>query len=297
MGLRDGIWCSDHRRPKGGFWLSPQFHAWTEMEFLDLEAIGVFVSCGSWATEYNHPQLYPHHARMYDFTKRSVSRLTAADLWTESDDFYRTKMLAELRLREGCRGRVMLMSRLLRLSQEILYAGNPGLGLWALAGSWSLVTSKPGFIPAHMAKMFGTPRTIRDLADSELWLKEPSGYAMNNSLFSDEALWAVGRDDERTPIPPDVRERVYERDGWACVSCKSTEDLSLDHIYPWSLGGSDDEDNLQTLCKPCNSRKGARVLWGAAWDSCPHPYGATRRSRRSPRIRSGCTCCCYPSPN
>ena len=32
-----------------------------------------------------------------------------------------------------------------------------------------------------------------------------------------------------------------------------------DHIFPRSLGGSDDLDNLRLLCRPCNSKKGARV--------------------------------------
>lgn len=64
---------------------------------------------------------------------------------------------------------------------------------------------------------------------------------------------------ERQPIPDDVRQAVYLRDGFRCLHCGSPEGLSLDHIYPWSLGGSDDETNLQTLCRPCNSRKGAKI--------------------------------------
>lgn len=255
----DGIWCSAPRRPKGGFWLSPQFHAWPEMGTLDLEAVGVFVSCGTWATEYRQPQLYLHQKRMLAITKRAETRLAASGLWSESDDYYRTAMLPELRQREGRRGRVMLVSRLLRMCPETLYAGNAGVGLWSLAGSWSLVTNDPGFIPGHMAKMFGTPRTIRDLTFSTLWLEEPGGYRMNASDHPLEAYWAIGRDDERAAIPSAVRERVYERDGWVCVFCGLSGDLTLDHIYPWSLGGSDDEDNLQTACRPCNSSKGARV--------------------------------------
>lgn len=63
----------------------------------------------------------------------------------------------------------------------------------------------------------------------------------------------------RRKIPDAIRTAVHERDGWKCLHCGSKEGLSLDHIYPHSKGGSDDLDNLQTLCRPCNSRKGSRV--------------------------------------
>lgn len=63
----------------------------------------------------------------------------------------------------------------------------------------------------------------------------------------------------RRHISRTVRLSVYDRDGWACLHCASTDDLSLDHIHPYSMGGSDSPENLQTLCRSCNSRKGVRV--------------------------------------
>ena len=55
-----------------------------------------------------------------------------------------------------------------------------------------------------------------------------------------------------------LQERIYERDGYRCLVCSTTESLTIDHIIPISKGGSDDDDNLQTLCSRCNSAKGAR---------------------------------------
>jgi HNH endonuclease len=64
---------------------------------------------------------------------------------------------------------------------------------------------------------------------------------------------------KRKKIPPGVTRAVWDRDGWECRDCGSHRDLTVDHIHPLVLGGTDDMDNLQTLCKSCNSRKEARV--------------------------------------
>ena len=52
--------------------------------------------------------------------------------------------------------------------------------------------------------------------------------------------------------------RLVLRDGPHCKACGTTDNLTVDHIIPMSRGGSDDIDNLQLLCRRCNSRKGAR---------------------------------------
>lgn len=62
----------------------------------------------------------------------------------------------------------------------------------------------------------------------------------------------------RRYIAADVRRAVFDRDK-TCRSCGADHDLSLDHIIPYSRGGPDTVDNLQVLCRPCNSRKGARL--------------------------------------
>lgn len=66
-------------------------------------------------------------------------------------------------------------------------------------------------------------------------------------------------DSYRSRITKAKRERVYARNGHRCVRCGATEPLSLDHIVPVSKGGTNDEGNLQTMCVPCNGRKGLRM--------------------------------------
>lgn len=62
----------------------------------------------------------------------------------------------------------------------------------------------------------------------------------------------------RTHIPISVRRAVFERDGFACVFCAATVNLSLDHIHHYSKGGEDTFENLRVLCVPCNRRRGTR---------------------------------------
>ena len=80
-----------------------------------------------------------------------------------------------------------------------------------------------------------------------------------NRAQSIAAMTQAPRPTARTAIPPDVRQLVWTRDGGACVQCGSNVELQLDHVIPVSLGGSNDERNLQILCGPCNRLKGASV--------------------------------------
>lgn len=57
-------------------------------------------------------------------------------------------------------------------------------------------------------------------------------------------------------VTTEARSAVFERDGHRCLKCGTEEDLSIDHVVPLSKGGDNDVDNLQTLCKTCNSSKG-----------------------------------------
>lgn len=62
----------------------------------------------------------------------------------------------------------------------------------------------------------------------------------------------------RPPVPLKLRKQVLARDGHKCVTCGATADLTADHIHPVARGGETTLQNLQTLCRRCNSRKGAR---------------------------------------
>jgi hypothetical protein len=56
-------------------------------------------------------------------------------------------------------------------------------------------------------------------------------------------------------ISADARSEVWYRDGGRCVICGATEYLEFDHIIPFSKGGATSVENLQLLCRKCNSEK------------------------------------------
>lgn len=62
---------------------------------------------------------------------------------------------------------------------------------------------------------------------------------------------------ERAKVSNELRQEIFERDGYTCVNCGSTEkeSLEIDHIQPISKAGKTEPSNLQTLCRNCNIRK------------------------------------------
>lgn len=64
---------------------------------------------------------------------------------------------------------------------------------------------------------------------------------------------------QKRAIPTSLRVSVFERDLYRCKTCGTHKNLTCDHIYPERLGGPTEFSNLQTLCRTCNSRKGAKA--------------------------------------
>lgn len=81
-----------------------------------------------------------------------------------------------------------------------------------------------------------------------------------------------------------TRMAIYARDGFACVYCEAgVEDahgrgLTLDHVQPCELGGTNDPSNLVTCCFSCNSAKQDLTL--RAFVSKVESFGHTGVARR-----------------
>ena len=78
------------------------------------------------------------------------------------------------------------------------------------------------------------------------------------------AMWHGGSADTLrvldSEVPSKTRKAITSRDSSHCLCCGTENDLTIDHIIPRSQGGDHSLDNLQTLCRACNSKKGTQTI-------------------------------------
>lgn len=92
-----------------------------------------------------------------------------------------------------------------------------------------------------------------------------SASLVEAGLLDDGATWKTPKDAYR------LYGQVFARDQNQCRYCRSTKDLSIDHLTPRVQGGTDALDNLVVACRSCNSRKGPRTPEQAGMVLLPRP--------------------------
>lgn len=79
-----------------------------------------------------------------------------------------------------------------------------------------------------------------------------------------------------------LRLQVLHRDGWQCTRCGSRQRLEVDHVVPLADGGTDDKDNLRTLCRACHVAE-TRGRWRTHQVDGQADWEAAMRTPRSRR--------------
>lgn len=115
----------------------------------------------------------------------------------------------------------------------------------------------------------GAPHRFEMLIESlNQWFLAPRqvGEAPPTQAPPEEATVERARSlaEQQVRVMPSIRWQVFQRDGFRCVHCGREPErdnvvLHLDHVVPRSRGGSDQMDNLQTLCHLCNLGKSNRL--------------------------------------
>lgn len=114
----------------------------------------------------------------------------------------------------------------------------------------------------------------QNLADGvylELSVKQGNGlYRVQDPMVVEATLNSITRivkrqllipqsETDSRHIPQDVKIAVWQRDQGKCVQCGATSYLEFDHIIPHSQGGASSFNNIQLLCRRCNSQKSDRL--------------------------------------
>lgn len=121
----------------------------------------------------------------------------------------------------------------------------------------------PAWIPLY--EQIGLSREQGLAAFEELCGAKVVADGFPSTIDALEAIWPLGR--QGRPLAhvwKAIRNRIFERDDYTCRYCgERGRKLECDHIIPVARGGSYDEDNLATACRPCNRSKRDKTL--AEW--------------------------------
>ena len=91
------------------------------------------------------------------------------------------------------------------------------------------------------------PRSAYRMLEHSQMLFEPE----KSSVDALVSTYSTANSKKRPYITPLVKKRVAARQRWRCAVCNNLldETFEIDHIVPLFRGGTNDERNLQALCK------------------------------------------------
>lgn len=115
----------------------------------------------------------------------------------------------------------------------------------------------------------------------QIWLRENGRDEYIASLGSADKAFKIllevnkirrmaqlrSKSDRIRGVTQDLRYKVFKRDNYCCQICGKkgqrnggTSLLHIDHVVPIFFGGSNEEYNLQTLCRECNLKKSDKII-------------------------------------
>jgi hypothetical protein len=90
------------------------------------------------------------------------------------------------------------------------------------------------------------------------WLKQHECLCSPLGIFTDISIVPPSTLKQHTHSK--VRQNVLERDDQQCLLCGTEENLTMQHVTPYSYGGETTLRNLVTLCNDCNQKCGVEFI-------------------------------------
>ncbi len=171
------------------------------------------------------------------------------------EEYARYEALMEKARKKGERGsreRVLLaaLERLVVAGSEAADAvsGDEATG----AGGETMCTRVHSSEPRYQVVVTQCPDCGRAEAQTSRGAK-PLGLPALQAVLCDARVHHKG-EKNRATIPPARRRKVLARDGYRCRAsgCESPHFLDVHHMMPRERGGTNDPDNLITLCAACH---------------------------------------------
>jgi CRISPR/Cas system Type II protein with McrA/HNH and RuvC-like nuclease domain len=107
------------------------------------------------------------------------------------------------------------------------------------------------------ARSYGLSWIVLDSSKKKtMWLTDQGEEAIATTSSSNHSQ-------KHRSLPASVRFEILRRDGFTCRYCGRKAplvSLQVDHIVPWSRGGTDNLSNLVTSCFECNIGKSDKLL-------------------------------------
>lgn len=150
--------------------------------------------------------------------------------------------------------------RSVKLINGRLIATNKKLHFLSQDGGWTILWKNVMRVQADLSGVF-----------LELSVKNGNGYyKVSDPLITEATINTITKlikrqmitpqnDIQNRHIPQDVKNAVWQRDQGRCVQCGASSYLEFDHIIPFSKGGANTVNNVQLLCRNCNSKKSDRI--------------------------------------
>ena len=154
---------------------------------------------------------------------------------------------------------------------KALYAG-----VYRRANKKKVAAATKVWLEVNREKAYATNKAYREKNSEKIRLMQKTFRARNpEKVRASQKAWKAANPEKHREfqdrhrarklnqlgnMPSDGYKVIYKLFGRACLKCKTTENMTIDHVIPLAMGGLHDINNLQPLCRSCNSSKGKKTV-------------------------------------